>query len=433
VKAAIARGKLRAPCATCDREIARGELRVAEPCNDGRIPNAKLQFHHLECAIEHHPRLVRAIVIATPSSVPDPTALNARLQILIERLDAAPVAPVTAPAPRDANPTIDTLLGQLENDPTDRAVLADALGQQGDPRGELIALDLSLEREPADGDARTKRRTELRRELSPRLFRHDGVPAEWGIGFIRAVTVWSRDLERTYLNLWKHPSLRVLSELDASQYLPDTVPSTLRTLRLRSILFADKLAPRALATLARLVKLELENVEPFELAHPTLARLELGANDMPALDLAALPALVDIAFGPLQWYAPDERMSPPAVPVVGRSRCSQRAAGSGASRGSRSAAACSTTRASRCSASPSPAACSIASTCRGRSSRQSSSPRCARCVASSSCRARERRSVAGSATRGGASARSCGCPAAGSRSNSPTACARSPTARRRWS
>jgi hypothetical protein len=101
MKPAIERGKLRAPCATCDREIAARDLRLAEPCNDGRIPNARLRYHHLECAIVALPRVVREALIASSDAVGDPARLYRRLQDLIEDSEE-PVAPVASAPKRPA-------------------------------------------------------------------------------------------------------------------------------------------------------------------------------------------------------------------------------------------------------------------------------------------------------------------------------------------
>jgi hypothetical protein len=302
----LERGRTRAACVTCETMIARDDLRVAEPCSDGRIPNARYRYHHLECAIDTNPRLVRDILIAgafDPAIVAEPLALNERLQNRIDALERAMTAAAPAPvddAPQD--PAIDKLLGELEDDPDDRtllAVLGDALVERGDPRGELIALDLAREGAPTRAD-QAHRRDELRGRLLPRVCRLNA-HVDWGIGYIRGVQTSLHDLDRYRIaRPWRHPSLRLLRELQLWEYEAQWVrdlPPTVRRLALGRFDHDHLEAVEdAIAEMPRLARLELRGRTEMRLRSSTIAWLAIGPTSEPVLDPKALPALVAISL-----------------------------------------------------------------------------------------------------------------------------------------
>jgi len=213
-------GRFRSPCVTCDGEIPRGHPRIAEPCNDGRIPNAKYQFHCLECAIQRQPKLVREILVSEmydEGQVSDATALKQELQDRIEAIDAGKPLP-SRRIRLGPDRQVESLLQPLYDDPDDRdvlAVLADALTERGDSRGELIVLDLALGDDEGTDD-QDSRRNELRYRLTPRICRsaHSCSELSWRFGFIDRVAVldW-RSAAGSSHDVWAHSSLRLLRTL----------------------------------------------------------------------------------------------------------------------------------------------------------------------------------------------------------------------------
>jgi hypothetical protein len=306
VKPVLERGPTRAGCATCEMVIARHELRVGEPCSDGRLPNARYRYHHLECVIDTNPRLVREILIAgafDPAIVAEPIALNERIQDRIDAIERAQPAAVSTPIEElPPDPAIEKMLVELEDDPDDRtllAVLGDALVERGDPRGELIAIGLALE------GARTTmeqmhRRDELRAQLLPRVCRSQGSSVEWGIGYIRRVDTSLYELERARLaQPWRHPSLRLLRDLCIHNY--DTrwlgdLPPTVRHLALGRLDFDELDAIEdAIAALPRLAVLDLRGLTSMHVRSSCVVRIGIGATSQPVLDPRALPAVVTIS------------------------------------------------------------------------------------------------------------------------------------------
>ena len=109
--------------------------------------------------------------------------------------------------------TRDEIEAQIESAPTDDAaflILGDLLQLEGDPRGELIAIDAAA----LDGNHRGRwnlRRHELFERhpaLAPPSGR--GLRIEWHLGFVRRVTV---STSAAYGELFQHPSSRFVTEV----------------------------------------------------------------------------------------------------------------------------------------------------------------------------------------------------------------------------
>jgi hypothetical protein len=307
VKPVLERGPTRAGCATCEMVIAREELRVGEPCSDGRLPNARYRYHHLECAIDANPRLVREILIAgafDPAIVAEPIALNERLQNRIDAIERAQPVAVSAPIEElPPDPAIEKMLVELEDDPDDRtllAVLGDALVERGDPRGELIAIDLALEG-PRTTMEQMHRRDELRAQLLPRVCKLQDALVHWGIGYIRRVETSLHELAQYRLaHPWRHPSLRLIRELQIRDYASRWVgafPPTLRRLALGRFDY-DSLdgVEDGIAVMPRLESLDLRGHTTMRLRSPRVVRIGIGPTAEPQLDPAALPAVVAISL-----------------------------------------------------------------------------------------------------------------------------------------
>lgn len=109
--------------------------------------------------------------------------------------------------------TREELEAQIEADPTDDAaylILGDLLQLEGDPRGELIALDAAYLR-GSDRASWARRRAELldhHLELLPRT--GASIHYTWHLGFVRRVALGS---SRNYHAIFGHPSLRFVTEL----------------------------------------------------------------------------------------------------------------------------------------------------------------------------------------------------------------------------
>ncbi|MBA2544209.1 MAG: hypothetical protein H0V17_31485 [Deltaproteobacteria bacterium] len=292
---------------TCDREIPRGYPRIAEPCNDGRIPNAKYQYHCLECAIEQQPKLVREILVSETfdeGQVPDATALKQELQDRIEALEAKkPVPPRRVQLGPDRQ--VESLMQQLYDTPDDRdvlAVLADALTERGDLRGELIVLDLALGPDEGDED-QENRRNELRYRLLPRVCRSEVARAivTWGFGFIDHAVVGDTQPYggKLFPDVWSHGSLRLLRELTVNGDPGDWLGSKFPALRRLAIGYGrlDSL-PSSLPRLEELrltCRVDRAGAELLAavLGDRKLARIELGHMARPDVVRERLAQLCD--------------------------------------------------------------------------------------------------------------------------------------------
>lgn len=314
----------RSKCVTCNGVILKGEPRLSEEYNDIGIPDLIHRYYHLPCAAAVHPEIVHAALLHVDEGVDfDREAIEAKIAPAVERAaEQRKQKYLAQQAEKDAkklviveaDETTTKLLAQLEHAPEDPgtlAVVADQLQARGDLRGELIALQLSPAKqalalegdddEETDAEERTsesQRRSQRIAELMEKL----SVPVDagdklvWGTGFIRRLELAGKTATRLAAlePIWKHPSLKFLSELDITfqsnldtgyiARLGEHVPKSLRRLEI-----GDDNSTQALAGLgafiAQLPRLESLAVsgkgfaakgEPF--AHPTLRRLEIGVR-----------------------------------------------------------------------------------------------------------------------------------------------------------
>jgi len=345
----------RAACATCGEPIAKGTARVAELYQDSqfgperareryerRDPSQReaiYRFHHVACAVQAVPAVVRSALDAPHDRalVPDRAALDAMLALALEaerkkRVEAATakLLPVAA-APSAADAHLEPLLAQLADAPEDATVLGvlgDLFAARGDAQGELISVQLALrtakvERAPEVVGARTSardrvvvdsttatligRRDELMRELAPRL--DAGDRSIWGTGFVRRLELGEKSSVRLLelAGLWKHPALPIVQELalDLPPYseaagilaqLVEVLPRSLRRLEIAGEAADPAPLARLVAALPRLVHLALiRRAAGPELAHPALAEIVLVggpyAETIQRLSRVALPAV----------------------------------------------------------------------------------------------------------------------------------------------
>ena len=214
---------------TCNQVITRGEVRVGEQYQDQAIPKPIHRFHHLECAIVRIPDVVRQALPyqIEPGLALDIAALEARLAVSSDGQRQARrveyLARLTAiePAaePRETDELEADLVGQLAADPDDEGVLAvfaDLWQGRGEPRGELIAVQLALRGAPADPAPLIARRDELMTRLLPEL--EPGERCVCGIVFVRRVEIVARTASRiaALAALWSDVEhLPTPAELDA--------------------------------------------------------------------------------------------------------------------------------------------------------------------------------------------------------------------------
>jgi hypothetical protein len=310
----------RSKCCTCNEVIPKGTPRLSEEYNDIGIPDLIHRFYHLKCAAAVHPELVGAALQHVDHGVVfDRAEIEAKIAPAIARATEQRKAKYLAQQAEkeaktkaiivEADDTTNELFAQLAGNPEDPgtlAVVADQLQARGDIRGELIALQLSPaapqialegdddeETDAADLTGTTQQRSRrigaLIEKLSVPL--DPGDKAIWGVGFIRRLELHEKNGTRlaSLAPIWKHPSLRFLSELSLSlssvqdgsyiEQLVDIAPRTLRTLEISgngytTITFTGMSA--LVAVLPRLDHLVLGGKLADALAHPAVRRLDLS-------------------------------------------------------------------------------------------------------------------------------------------------------------
>jgi uncharacterized protein (TIGR02996 family) len=319
---------------TCNVVIAKGAVRLVEEYRDIGIPEPIDRFFHLKCAAAVHPELVANALQNVAIGVDfDRAEIEAKIAPAIARIAEARTAKYLAqlaekeaqakPVVVSIDETTAELLDQLVDNPEDPgtlAVVADQLQARGDPRGELIALQLATpstafalegdddeETDHSDLTSDAERKSRRVAELIGML----GVPIDpgdkitWGVGFIRRLELLDKTGTRLSAleGIWTHPSMRVLGELrltlksgmDASfvERLVEFAPRTLRRLELESTTFVG--IAKVVAALPKLEALSLRGSLAEDLAHPTLRSFTVvGAQHLPHIAPKRLPALTEL-------------------------------------------------------------------------------------------------------------------------------------------
>jgi Protein of unknown function (DUF3553) len=350
----------RSKCVVCAAPIGKGEARLAEEYSDISIPKLIVRFYHLKCAAAAQPELLHhALRDVRPGTIFDRADIEARLAPAIERVEQQRSANYQAklaaapPKPQVAtDATTLAVLAELEARPDDAdvlAIVADQLMAQGDPRGELIAVQRSLakidrrlpsrDRDDDDDDdthaaaATADRLAKRFEELSTQLAVGEldkGDRAIWGIGFVRRLELVNKSATRLaeLVPLWNHPSLRIVTELklafraagDASamEVLAGAIRPTLRRLEIghNPEWVLEPLQP-LLDALPQLRAVRLDGRLRERLAHPAIESVALGsaarlgdlAVSLTAITGDGLPALRELAIEsfPALDGAPDDR------------------------------------------------------------------------------------------------------------------------------
>jgi len=353
----------RSTCVTCGEKIAKGEVRVAELYQDSRIGSQRFErfyrdgerfmarregreairrYHHLACAVARHPTVAKSALDAPhdASLIDDPVQLRRELDASLEAERQARVAAATSRMGADheieTDPALEPMLAQLADAPDDLdslAVAGDLLQSLGDPRGELIAIqlatrDLKRERGPEIAGVRgarrrvahdetsttpamIQRRDELLAELTPRL--DGGDRSVWGLGFVRRLELGHKSGGRLLelAGLWSHPSLRLLTELRVEMPLrtDDTAvlaqlaklaPKSLRRLELGGYPQGTGALAGLIAALPRLRSLALLSRRAEAIEHAELSRIAVHGthydDNLAILDPAQLPAVRELAI-----------------------------------------------------------------------------------------------------------------------------------------
>jgi len=237
------------------------------------------------------------------------------------RLADAALAPAPATAPVAADDeqgsALRAALGQDPEDAAAYAVYGDWLQRHGDPRGELIALQLAADALPKDGALAQRARTAVGRYLAshaayllgdlaaavPDLRAPNLPPFIWRFGFIHQAKLLvdgpGGSAGETLAKLLAHPSGAFLAKLDVRttdrdaravvDELARAAPASLRELELfaRADLGAlDELWP-ALAH-ARDVSVTARSFEPGALALPAARRVRLQTINMTGATMASV-------------------------------------------------------------------------------------------------------------------------------------------------
>jgi hypothetical protein len=339
----------------CNEAIAKGEARLAEEYSDVGIPKLIMRFYHLKCAAAAQPELLHHALQSDIrlGATFDRDEIEAKIAPAIEREKQKRIANYQAKlaaAPKPALATDATTLAvleQLEADPEDAdtlAIVADQLTLRGDPRGELITVQLSLAKidrrpklrptgdddeddddEEADAEAEeneemakalARRYEELMMQLAlPSLDKNDR--AIWGTGFVKRLELVGKSATRLgeLEAIWRHPTLHVLAELKLGfqsatdsftmAALAQVVRPSIRRLELGDHPeWALDNVHDLLAALPRLRSLVLVGRPRMAIAHATLESLKLSrgarVGDLPAalqhVTAANLPALRELVL-----------------------------------------------------------------------------------------------------------------------------------------
>ncbi len=303
----------RSSCRSCGKPIGKGELRLAEAfvSSDGswarghryarserrRDPalvsdddrrtsdygsaDVAQRFHHLACAATHEPTKLQSAL----DSYPLDDALRGELERAIA---AAAIVVDAAEANTATRDRYRQLLAVAANDEDGGGVvLGDWLQQVGDPRGELVSVQLALE--TATDDERLRLQAIERKLIAYNGFVPKGLEAQpaWRRGFIHRL-VASRG--QAFVDAYHHPSLRLLRELALAldeawpTALTPALPATLRVLELGGQVGRVVLPAGVLAKLTRLVITGI--AERGTRAHPGVVELELASPDATALESA---------------------------------------------------------------------------------------------------------------------------------------------------
>jgi hypothetical protein len=236
----------RSSCRECGQRIAKGEHRFG---ND----DLNAYWYHLGCAEAGKPRAFKPFA--------------AKAATLLAKAPNKPVAKPHTPQGRDAD-----LEARLIASPDDEtiAVFADALQREGDPWGELIALELAGKEKEAKKLLKATIGT-LAGGFAPRMF-------EWRRGFIDLIRLESRSRSKQREMLDKALDLRT-AVLVRALALPLKLDDDF-------VAFLNTRVPRTVTTLFTWL------VDPVgKLALPNLERLDLYGLGDERPDAAALAPL----------------------------------------------------------------------------------------------------------------------------------------------
>jgi uncharacterized protein (TIGR02996 family) len=246
-----------------DGMVANGELELASRHDHAPLANRLFAELRGDLALDVADWLVAEDVVN--ELYLDGDELASRLAPLRARLDG------DEPVPR-WNEELAARITEAPDDATARAVFGDWLQQAGDPRGELVQLQLQREARPDDRALAHREGVFVRRYrrylLGP-LADHDGVQMGWSAGFLERLDA----PPAMFLEAAAHPSLRFL-----------------RRLRVRG----NQIAPLAGHLPAQLVALELAGDHGGAPEPPVLHELVDGVAALEELTIAIVATVIDL-------------------------------------------------------------------------------------------------------------------------------------------
>ncbi|HVI02283.1 MAG TPA: hypothetical protein VM869_26400 [Enhygromyxa sp.] len=319
----------RAICRECGSAIEAGEPRYGQ--DDDSSDARRLRWRHLACAAQALPEaLLRALELGGWNSVPDDE--HDELRTLIERALAARRAPLRSeptPEPRAARSS-SAMAAAAVLEPAHEAatlppaqarawVFADALQARGDPRGELLALELAAEhtKDPLQARALQREHHACWRAFAPSLRASATLRLRWRGGFLLGgypkeqrelhrllASPAAASLARVRVDFCTHEELARLVAVAKAHARPLRVVDlpNARTMDLRSLIELEQLAwlrvgerfdPTVLAELPKLRGLSVVAHDPAS-NQLAVAELEPLAASLKALELHAIePARLD--------------------------------------------------------------------------------------------------------------------------------------------
>lgn len=183
------------------------------------------------------------------------------------------------------------LIRQLDIDPEELSVCADWLQERGDPRGEMIALELTLAHETSEkNEELSKRLKKLRKKNIKRVL---NVPddiyceVEWNYGFVIGIRVFDSEGVKKLGKIIEPSQLKSLYSLDLNESGLSRLPGWIKNLTQLGVLNLSfnklSIIPEWIGELDQIKKLDLRDNQIVKLPESIrklqkLTRLDLSGN-----------------------------------------------------------------------------------------------------------------------------------------------------------
>ena len=205
----------RSRCRYCKQRIAKGELRVSESFVSEWSNDVAARFHHLRCAARSKPLVLRQALTESSLDIANRDELLVAIEQAMRVTDVAQERPDISEEYRE----FAAMAREAQNDDA-VMVFADWLQSVGDPRGELITVQ--MEKAATDGARRLaldQREQQILSKHARRLVpRFDYGTLVWRGGFVRRIEVTSEQgiVQELLATLLAHPSCLLVDELAIS-------------------------------------------------------------------------------------------------------------------------------------------------------------------------------------------------------------------------